>query len=190
MKKEEIEKLEPLKLNLASSDKHLEGFVSVDFRADVAGVDYVHDLSKPLPFKNGSVDEIFCSHFIEHLFLNETKDILKDWFRVLKEGSHIDIWTPDWNKIVSIYTTVPDVNVMEFVNWRVFNKNRTEGDSHHSTYTFHYLSRILKEAGFKTITKLYNDKFPFHPLHKDINLGLRAYKKGSNLELDKVEGWT
>lgn len=57
-----------LKLSLACGDNKPEGFKGVDI-AKTASVDYVQDLLK-FPwsqFKDNSVDEIECSHFVEHI---------------------------------------------------------------------------------------------------------------------------
>jgi hypothetical protein len=58
----------PLKLSLACGDRKPEGFKGVDI-AKTASADYVQDLLK-FPwsqFKDNSVDEIECSHFVEHI---------------------------------------------------------------------------------------------------------------------------
>ena len=72
-----------LKLNLAAGRQRLDGFLSVDI-APLEGVDVVTDLTiTPWPWADGSVEEVFCSHFVEHLdgdqfirFMNELGRIL------------------------------------------------------------------------------------------------------------------
>ncbi len=57
-----------LKLSLACGDNKPKGFMGVDI-AKTKSADYVQDLLK-FPwkqFKTGSVDEIECSHFVEHI---------------------------------------------------------------------------------------------------------------------------
>lgn len=59
---------EPLKLSLACGQRKIEGFKGVDI-APAEGVDYVQDLMQ-FPwsqFADNSVDEIECSHFVEHI---------------------------------------------------------------------------------------------------------------------------
>jgi hypothetical protein len=58
----------PFKLSLACGDNKPEGFYGVDI-AETSSTDYVQDLFK-FPwtqFKDNSVDEIECSHFVEHI---------------------------------------------------------------------------------------------------------------------------
>ncbi|MEL7153547.1 MAG: class I SAM-dependent methyltransferase [Pseudomonadota bacterium] len=54
-----------------------------------------HDCRKPLPLPDGSVDHILCSHFLEHVFPDETTKILTDFQRVLKKGATAHIIVPD-----------------------------------------------------------------------------------------------
>lgn len=57
-----------IKLSLACGDNKPEGFLGVDI-AKTKSADYVQDLFK-FPwkqFKDNSVDEIECSHFVEHI---------------------------------------------------------------------------------------------------------------------------
>jgi predicted SAM-dependent methyltransferase len=62
----------------------IDEVIGVDY-VDIDGVDVVHDLFKfPYPFKDNSIDAIFCSHFFEHVpgllrgkFMDELYRILK-----------------------------------------------------------------------------------------------------------------
>lgn len=76
-------KADVIKLDLACGQRKREGFTGVDI-AKADGVDIVYDLSKfPWEFlEDNSVDEIFSSHFIEHVddlipFMEEIHRVLK-----------------------------------------------------------------------------------------------------------------
>ena len=56
----------PFKLDLGCGKNKQAGFVGVDERA-FEGVDVAHDLRRPWPWSDSSVDEVHCSHFLEHL---------------------------------------------------------------------------------------------------------------------------
>lgn len=57
---------ELVKLDFACGNNKREGFEGVDFYAPTA--EHKIDLFKfPLPWADSSVDEIYCSHFVEHL---------------------------------------------------------------------------------------------------------------------------
>lgn len=90
-----------LKLDLACGQRVKEGFDGVDLYA--ADAKYKTNLLKfPWPWKDNSVEEIHCSHFIEHIPMRETasgQDFLfaffDEMYRVLsKEGSATVSW-PD-----------------------------------------------------------------------------------------------
>jgi predicted SAM-dependent methyltransferase len=53
------------------------------------------ELTKPLPFKDSSVDFIYTSHFMEHLSLSDAKALFKEIYRVLKIGGVARIIVPD-----------------------------------------------------------------------------------------------
>ena len=57
------------------------------------GADLKHQLPDQLPFKDGSIDGIYCSHVLED-FLFEYLTIMKDFHRVLKEDGLLHIKVP------------------------------------------------------------------------------------------------
>jgi predicted SAM-dependent methyltransferase len=59
--------MKEVKVDLACGDSKREGFIGVDI-ANIDSVDIVHDLNiYPWPFEDDSVDEIHCSHYVEHI---------------------------------------------------------------------------------------------------------------------------
>lgn len=84
----------PKKLSLACGQAKPEGFFGVDY-ANIEGVDLVHDLLQfPWPIKTGVVQEINCSHFVEHIphwRPGFTKDgwfhFFDEVFRISKKGA-------------------------------------------------------------------------------------------------------
>lgn len=74
----------PLKLDLACGLNVCEGFEGVDLYGDKAK--HKVDLLKfPWPFKDASVDELHCSHFLEHIHAREVED--RDLAASLKAGT-------------------------------------------------------------------------------------------------------
>ena len=66
------EEPKPVKVNLACVQTRADGFLGID-KVKTDATDIVHDLEEyPWPFENNSVDEIACSHYVEH-----TKDLIK-----------------------------------------------------------------------------------------------------------------
>lgn len=47
-----------------------------------------HDIRYGIPFGDSGVDYIYTSHFLNCLFRVETQELLKEAYRVLKEGGN------------------------------------------------------------------------------------------------------
>lgn len=63
----------------------------------------IHDLRKPLPFQTASIEAIYASHVLEHLYLSDAKCLLKDCFRVLRPGGILRMVVPDLRAIIDEY---------------------------------------------------------------------------------------
>jgi predicted SAM-dependent methyltransferase len=90
-----------VRLDLGCGDVPKEGFEGVDMYG--TGAKHKVDLmSFPWPFKDSSVDEINCSHFIEHLpmypLVNGDTDMLiafmNECYRILKPGANMTVVCP------------------------------------------------------------------------------------------------
>jgi SAM-dependent methyltransferase len=89
-----------LKLDLACGQTPREGFEGVDLWE---GAKHRQDLLKfPWPWEDVSVDELHCSHFIEHIPMATTpagKDLLFAFFdecyRILKPGGRMTVLCPN-----------------------------------------------------------------------------------------------
>ncbi len=88
------------KLDIGCGKNKREGFTGVD-RRKFPGVDVVVDITQhPWPFKDASVDEVHCSHFLEHLDHSsenpERVRFFNELYRVLKPKGTVTIITPHW----------------------------------------------------------------------------------------------
>lgn len=113
-----------LRIDLGCGAKKTEGYVGVDM-VPAAGVDHVVDLmSERLPFEDDSVDEVFSSHFLEHVA--DPHRVLREIIRVCRNGAKVRIWTPytrhcaaflgghvsyhnelTWEQICNLYPEIP-----------------------------------------------------------------------------------
>lgn len=85
----------PLRLDIGCGKNKREGFLGVD-QYRMPGVDMVLDVRGKWPWKDNSVDEVHCSHFIEHLTATERVHFVNELCRVLKVGSHATVIAPHW----------------------------------------------------------------------------------------------
>ena len=92
-----IQPLAALRLDLGCGANKKEGFIGVDLSPSV-NPDVLHDLrSTPYPFESDSIEEIHCSHFMEHLDGDEQMAFMNELYRILKLGAKATIIIPYWN---------------------------------------------------------------------------------------------
>jgi predicted SAM-dependent methyltransferase len=92
----------PLRLHLGCGPTHLEGWVNVDLVS--TGPDLAWDLSRPVPFPDGSVDAIFHEHLLEHLPLPAAIGFLDECHRLLRPGGVLRIGVPDFGRYARDYS--------------------------------------------------------------------------------------
>lgn len=86
----------PLRLNLGSGGKNLDGWVNVD-REAACHPDILCDLEKfPWPWPTNGVDAIMLAHVLEHL--GESREtylnVIKEIYRICKNGAVVQIQVP------------------------------------------------------------------------------------------------
>lgn len=108
-----------------------------------------HDLSFGVPFNDNSVDYIYSSHFLEHLFLKEAKVLLKDSLRSLKPSGVIRISVPDLKYAIHLYNIGDKKEMLEY--YFFVNDDESYFAKHKYMYDFSLLSDLLKEVGFRQI---------------------------------------
>lgn len=90
-----MKKQQYTKLDIACGKNKKPGFTGVDIWD---GADIVADLEQfPWPFADNSVDEVFCSHYIEH-----TPDLISfanELYRIMKVGAKAEIIAPYYSSI-------------------------------------------------------------------------------------------
>lgn len=94
-----------MKLDIGCGKNKKEGFIGMD-QYPMDGVDIVCDIRKtPWKYiKDGqeveieadSIEEVHCSHFLEHLTQLERMKFFNELYRVMKAGAKATIITPHW----------------------------------------------------------------------------------------------
>lgn len=74
-----------LKIDLGSGINPKEGFIGVDVRDN--GQEVLWDITKGFPFPDNSVSEIYSSHFIEHIGIDDLDYLFYEMLRVSKSGA-------------------------------------------------------------------------------------------------------
>ncbi len=108
------------RIDLGCKDHKREGFIGLDI-VPGSGVDIVHDLNKGIPFKNGEVDEVFASHFLEHV--DNPVFLVQEIHRVLKKGGIATIVVPHFSNpgaYTPLHKTYWSYNVMSPHNLKYY----------------------------------------------------------------------
>lgn len=121
-----------LKIDIGCGKNKREGFLGVDQFA-MQGVDVVMDVRQPWPWEDNTVDEVHCSHFLEHLTGNERVFFMNELYRVMKPGAKATVITPHWasNRAYGDFTHQwPPVSEMYFyylsAEWRTTQAPHTD----------------------------------------------------------------
>jgi SAM-dependent methyltransferase len=124
--------------------------------------------NKPLPFNDSSVDHIYCSHFIEHLYREDAVKVINDFYNKLKKGGTIHIIVPDLALLAENYLKREegDSSADRFVEltvltwpkrpnflFRFFSVIGSYGLTHLWMYDRQSLTQIVTKAGFTIISK-------------------------------------
>ena len=185
---EEWAKLKQVKLNLGSYVDTIEGWDNIDI-LNLPGV-IQHDLTKGIPYPQNSVDLIHCSHFIEHLTIEEGKELLREIYRVLKPGGMVRISTPDLDTLIGLYSKAQLYTLCK-IQPEEYQKANTHGErfsrivfsGHKCIYTLPMLKAFLREAGFPMSRRVEHDE-SYSPameremksLHQEVSMFIEATK--------------
>jgi SAM-dependent methyltransferase len=124
----------PLKLDLGCGTKKQAGHVGVDSR-QFEGVDVVCDLGTATwPWANDSVDEVYCSHMVEHLTWPQRIHFFNELGRVLKKGSKAQIIMPHWSSARFYGDPTHQAPFSEF-GWFYLLKSWRDVNAPHVDYT-------------------------------------------------------
>lgn len=159
-----------VKLNVGGGKGHpkLTDWIVVDIResADVA-----MDITKEkLPYEDNSVDLLFCSHTLEHIYRHDLTFVLDEFYRVLKDKTGIlRISVPDIEKACRHYALgdtsffrkstiaayeeeVPIGGLL--ANWFYSFRDDNLGNGHVHCFDFRYLKGWLEQSGFTSVKKM------------------------------------
>jgi predicted SAM-dependent methyltransferase len=127
-----------IKLNLGSGDTRIQDHISVDLHT---AADVKHDLTTPLPYDDGSVDEIYSSHVIEHFTRKEWDFVRQDWARVLKRGGIMTLRCPDILKLCQLFAADQHPIRIE----QIYGQQGSEGQLHKNGFTASILQQSFPD---------------------------------------------
>lgn len=135
----------------------LEVCVDADPRCDPDILAPAHELAV---VESASMDAVFSSHCIEHLYLDQAVPALSEWCRVLKPEGFLLLVCPDIQAAAEMIAQDRMFDVayagirpydMVFSHQGLVAQGRAEGHTfmeHKSGYTLSLLQSLINEAGF------------------------------------------
>ncbi len=172
------------KLHLGCGNRKIYGFINVDIRNDV-NPDLCADITQMSSFyKKDAIDVIYACHVLEHFPLKPFKmsqktykDVLKDWYHVLKPGGILRLSIPNLKAVFDYYNKTQDLKpLMSFI----YGGEKHDFDFHYHGWDFESLTKDLEEIGFKEV-KLYDWRKTEHFYVDD-------YSQSYLPHMDKING--
>ena len=125
------------------------------------------DITKPLPFADQSIDLIFSSHLIEHIYHRHFKRFLADSFRILKKGGEQIIATPSLEKLCralygendSIKRTIYETHIGKITGKSltpamIINGMTHINYGHKYLYDFETIRILAADVGYKSVSRV------------------------------------
>lgn len=132
----------PLKLDIGCGPNKQSGYIGID-SISFPNVDLVHDVRLGLPYKDGEVDEVHTSHFVEHLDGSERVAFFNEVFRVLKVGGIIRVIVPNWSHERAYGDPTHKFPPMCSFSFLYLNKQWRDGNAPHSGYTCDFDATVV-----------------------------------------------
>ena len=113
-----------------------------------------NDLSR---FADGTFQEIYASHVVEHLdYKDELQATLRDWARVLRPGGRLYVSVPDLDVLAGLLLDKKNLSVEDrfFVMRMIFGGHMDKFDYHVTGLNEEFLGIFLRMAGFSEITRV------------------------------------
>jgi len=172
---------EPLRLHIGGEEAR-DGWKILNVRA-APGVDYVGDCTDLSAFADGSVDDVYASHVLEHLgYQEKLPRALAELHRVLKKGGRARISVPDFEILCRLFLEArQNLHERIMIMRMAFGGQLDPYDFHYVGLSFDIFYDMLAHAGFSTVERvsefgLFNDTSCARVLGTLISLNVVVYK--------------
>ena len=165
----------PVRLNIGAGNRWFSGWPRVD-HDPVDAPDGRLDVTRaPLPYADGSVAAIYCSHMLDHLNLRDGSAFLRECRRVIAPGAPIRVVVCDLDAFVTRYQR-GDFSDLEYLQPAEFRAFRSAGlrfgviacgalsdrawySGHRQLYTADALCEVLDHVGFVEVRACGQEEF-------------------------------
>lgn len=148
-------------------------------------VDYVGSCLDLSQFADGSLEEVYASHVLEHLdYKNEAEQALREWHRALAPGGILRVSVPDLDILARLFTHPKMKPHDRFQIMRMMFGGQADAyDQHKTGFFFDMLGSMLDKVGYTAIRRidefgLFDDSSTTRFAGNLISLNVEARKKG------------
>lgn len=142
------------RLNVGSGDDIRpadDGWVNADIR-DLPGVDLVCDVGS-IPVGDEEFDLVLAQDVLEHIAPSRTREVLREWRRVLKPGGGLEIRIPNLRKIAARFLS--GALGEDTAIWLIYGDQSPEAGgefgAHRTGFTEQQITALLLEEGFTNV---------------------------------------
>jgi predicted SAM-dependent methyltransferase len=147
------------------------------------GVDFVGSCTDLSQFADGSVEQVYASHVLEHLgYHDELPQALREIHRVLRPGGELLISVPNLEVLCKLFLRPDLTGERRFKIMQVmFGAQVDKHDFHKMGWTLEFALHFLSQAGFSRMDHvsgfgLFNDTSTLQLEGVPVSLNLRAVK--------------
>jgi len=170
-----------LKINLGCGEHKIDGFVNIDcISAGKVEPDVVLDFIKSqLPYEDGSVDQVWMIHCLEHIEMYHWGNLFAEVKRVLKDNGSFTLAYPEFKECAQRF--IDDSNKQRNF-WRatLYGRQLYDTDYHVVPMDSREIKEILETAGF------YRVAFRQESYNEPYNTILCAYKDPEHVDREAV----
>ncbi len=140
-----------MKLHIGCGFRNLPGYKHFDIRKLDEHIDYVGSAQDLSQFPDGSIEEIYACHLLEHFGRNQVNEVLKEWYRVICPGNgQIRIAVPDFGAVVEEYRNTHDLFPLLGL---LYGGQDYDFNFHYVTFDFDSLRKRLEDVGFVDVRR-------------------------------------
>ena len=160
-----------LGLQFGPGEFKIADFLNIDAYT-FANCDVVANTNK-IKLASHCTETIYASHLFEHVDRYKARNVLMEWYRLLKPGGKLYILVPDLEALsrlylenIEIYETEKGKYIADFAMDIIFGGQINSLDFHYYGYSYKTLCALLEAVGFKNVTKFNREEIIFCP-HRD-----------------------
>lgn len=133
-------------MHLGAGNVNHPSFINID-AIPASHIHYVRPIDDLSPFADNSVDLIYASHCLEHFSHLKVRDVLAEWYRVLKAGGVLRLSVPDFDLLLRIYeASGKDIDSILAV---LMGGQDYKYNFHLTSFNKRSLAELLANAGFR-----------------------------------------